>query len=425
MEIMIRNLSETFPGFVLVAVFLLSIPLAIYSQGCADTGKTDLGAKQEIQGKVVAYIPFKISSGLILVNVAINNSKELHMFLDTGMSAPIVALFHKEAIAEIGLPNTRQVLLGGAGGSGQKPGYLAQGVTVKLGNLEMPNQTLVIMDDSRDASPWQVDGIIGRTLFDSYVTRIDYEASTITLYDPASVQINNSISPAIPISLDISGIPTIEARVAISGHEERTLKLVLDLGHRNALFLNVNKAKGIIPPHHTIAGIAGRGIQGVVPSRIGRIQEIQLGSFTLRDVPTSFLEEGVNMGLSREIVDGDLGQLVFRKFNLILDYKNRRMLLTPNKYFDNPNEFDMAGFGFLEQDRDGRISIHNVIENSPASENGIRQGDKIVKINGRDVREFDYYQVYDVLRQNGKRISLTIERGKERMEKTLTLRRLL
>ena len=420
MEIMVKNLLDSLPRIIMWAILLFSIPLSIYCQGYAGSG-----SEQAIEGKTVVQIPFKISSGLILVSVRINESKELALHLDTGMSAPIVALFHKESIAEIGLQNTQQVLLGGAGGSGQKSGHLVQDVTIRLGDLEMPDQTLVVMDESRADSPWRVDGVIGRTLFDSYLTRIDYETSAITLYDPSTSQVKNPLAAAIPISLDISGIPTIETQVNIDGKEGKTLKLVLDLGHRNALFLNENKSKGIKPPERIIGGIAGRGIQGEVFSKVGRIQTIKLGSYTLRDIPTSFLAEGVNMGLNREVVDGDIGQSIFRRFHIILDYRNKRMFLTPNKYFGAPNEIDMAGFGFLEQDRDGIFTVQHVMENSPASESGIRKGDKILKINSRDAREYDYYQVYDLLRQNGKTISLTIERGKERLEKTLTLRRLL
>ena len=46
-------------------------------------------------------------------------------------------------------------------------------------------------------------------------------------------------------------------------------------------------------------------------------------------------------------------------------------------------------------------------------------------INGRDVRDYDFYQVYDLLRQKGKTVKLTLARGQERIEKALTLRRLL
>ena len=420
MEFIVKNMEPVFAKLIILSILVLAFSSSICGQDCS--GPVDI---KKIQAKAVAQIPFKISSGLLLVSIRINDSKELDMHLDTGMSAPIVALFHKEAIDEIGLQNTQQVILGGAGGSGQKSGHLAQGATVRIGDLVMPNQTIIIMNDTMDTSPWQVDGVIGRTIFDSYLTQIDYETSNITLYDPASARVSIPLADAIPISLDLSGIPTIDTTVNVSGREEKMVKLVLDLGHRNALFLNTNKTKGIVPPERTLAGIAGRGIQGEVLSTVGRIQEIKLGSYTLRDIPTSFLAEGVNMGLDRTIVDGDIGQLIFRRFHIILDYKNRRMFLTPNKYFGNPNEFDMAGFGLLEQDRDSIFVVQHVVENSPAAQNDIRKGDKIVKINGRDVREYDYYQVYDLLRQNGKPISLTIARGKERMEKRLTLLRLI
>jgi len=420
METMEKSLLETFLKFIFLAILFLSIPLYIYCQDCSEQV-----SKQEIRGKMVAQFPFKISSGLILVAVRVNDSKELAMHLDTGMSAPIVALFHKESIAEIGLQNTRQVLMGGAGSEGKKTAHLAGGVTVKIGDLVMPDQTLVIMDETRNTSPWQVDGVIGRSIFDAYLTQIDYETSAITLYDPASSKVESPPAVAIPISLDISGIPTVETQININGKEDKTVKLVLDLGHRNALFLNVNKTKGVLLPEKTIAGIAGKGIQGEILSRWGRIREIKLGSFTMRDIPTSFLEEGMNMGLNREIVDGDIGQWLFRRFHVILDYKNKQMFLIPNKYFNQTNEFDMAGFGLLEQDREGAFVVLHVIENSPASENGIRKGDKIVKINGRDAREYDFYQVYDLLRQSGKQIGLTIARGQEQIEKTLILRRLI
>ncbi|MDH4272004.1 MAG: hypothetical protein OEW18_08520, partial [Candidatus Aminicenantes bacterium] len=58
---------------------------------------------QGIQGQPIARIPFSVNNGLITVPVWINDSRELRMYLDTGMSAAIVVLFHKELIEETGL----------------------------------------------------------------------------------------------------------------------------------------------------------------------------------------------------------------------------------------------------------------------------------------------------------------------------------
>lgn len=48
-----------------------------------------------------------------------------------------------------------------------KKGTLAPGAHARLDDLEMTDQTIVIFDESRETSEWQIDGIIGRTLFDN------------------------------------------------------------------------------------------------------------------------------------------------------------------------------------------------------------------------------------------------------------------
>ncbi len=379
-------------------------------------------ASQEIRDQPVARIPFQISSGLIMISAQINDSKELKMYLDTGMSAPVVVLFHKELVEELGLKNTQNALLGGAGPGERKMGFLARGAKVRLDGLDMDNQTMIVFNESRETSEWQVDGIIGKTLFDNYVAHIDYEQSALTLYAPSGALVDRSLIP-IPINLDI-GFPIIKTKISMDGKDEIPVKLVVDLGHRNALFLNVDDKKNLRLPPTTIESLAGRGIQGDVAAKIGRLAELELGPFSLKNIPTSFLEPGANIGLRRDIVDGDIGQLILNRFNIIIDYQNKQMFLAPNRYFDHSYEYDMAGL-VLEQNKDDVYYVRYVIENSPAAENGLIKGDKIVCLNGKDVREYKYREVFDLLRQEGRDVRMTIERQKERFEKTIRLRRLI
>jgi S1-C subfamily serine protease len=102
----------------------------------------------------------------------------------------------------------------------------------------------------------------------------------------------------------------------------------------------------------------------------------------------------------------------------------RRMFLVPNAYFRRPLPFNMAGL-VLEQDRDDIYFVRYVVENSPAGENGLKEGDKITAINGLDTRKYPCLQVLDIFNAAGKKVNLTLERGGERFEKTLKLRRLI
>jgi C-terminal processing protease CtpA/Prc len=85
---------------------------------------------------------------------------------------------------------------------------------------------------------------------------------------------------------------------------------------------------------------------------------------------------------------------------------------------------NMAGL-FLEQDRDDFYFVRHVAEGSPASEKGLKAGDRITSINGVDVRKYSYREVLDIFNGAGRLVRLTLERGSERLKIKLTLKRLI
>ena len=66
--------------------------------------------------------------------------------------------------------------------------------------------------------------------------------------------------------------------------------------------------------------------------------------------------------------------------------------------------------------------IHRIIEDSPAAEAGLREGDVIMAIGGRPVSSPD--QLYSMFKQEGQEYDLSIQRGGERLQVRLKLRRL-
>lgn len=379
-------------------------------------------AQSLVRGTIAARVEFRVHSGLILVPVRVNGSRDLRMYLDTGMSAPVVVLFHKESLEELGLEGGQQALVAGAGADNRKPATVARGATVAVGPLEMTDQTLVVLGDSRETSDWPVDGIIGKTLFDKYIAEVDYEANTVTFYDPAGAKVE---APAAPIPIDLAdGMPVIEAAVDIEGARRIPLRMVVDLGHRNALSLSEDYAKGIRPPKRHIEAIAGRGIQGEIPGKLGRVKRLELGEHLLTDVPADFLAPETNAGVSRARVDANLGSLALSRFRVVLDYRGRRMFLVPNASFGRPIPVNMAGL-VLEQDRGDALVARHVIKGSPAAKKGLRAGDTITAINGRDAREFSYGEVLAVFGEEGRTLRLTVARGGERLEFKVKLKRMI
>lgn len=394
----------------------LTLSVNIFSQDLTESNQMP-----EIKGKIVTQISFVNRSGVIVVPVRINDSRILNMILDSGMSSGVVILFHKELGDELKLVYSQKAFVAGAGSEQQKPVSICINAKVNLEDIEMRNQTVVVFDDSKETSEWSWDGVIGKSLFDKYVTEIDYEKSTITFYEPDEFNITNS-SP-IPINIDY-GFPVVDSEVKIESDEKFPLKLVVDIGHRSALFIKEDSTKSIMPPGTTIKGIAGRGIQGEVTSKIGLVQEVKIGNISLTNIPTSFLSKDANMGIPISIARGDIGTLLLYRFKLILDYSRKQMYLIPNKNFDKSSEINMAGL-MIEQDIDGKALVRYVTERSPAEEIGIQKGDKIISLNGKNIKEYTFYEVNDLFTQEGVEVEVIIKRYEEEKRMVVKLKKLI
>ena len=71
------------------------------------------------------------------------------------------------------------------------------------------------------------------------------------------------------------------------------------------------------------------------------------------------------------------------------------------------------------------LRVWRVVENSPATEIGIREGDLVMAIDGKPVAELSLYQINQMFKQEGKEYLLDIIRGEEKKQLKLKLRTLL
>lgn len=376
-----------------------------------------------VQGTPKARVDFRIHNGIITIPVRINGSRVLRLLLDTGMAAPVVVLFHRETAVEAGLKTAGKVQLGGAGSEAPMPALLANDATLDVSGLRLTGQNVVIMDEGREGSPWRVDGIVGKSLFDRYVAEIDFERSTVAFFDPAEGHVEEGAA-SFPIELG-NGFPVFEAAVRIREDGEAVpLRLLLDIGHRNALSLNVDASSGILPPEHTIDTIAGRGVQGEIPAVLGWVHGLSLAGFPLTGLPAAFLGAGANPGVSQATAAGNVGSLIWSRFRMVIDYRGNKVYLAPNSRFGKPFPFNQAGL-VLEQDREYAYFVRHIVSVSPAAEAGLREGDKILAVNGRDPASLPYWDVLDLFAGVSGTLTLTVDRGGSRMKKQVVLRRLL
>ncbi len=369
-------------------------------------------------------IPFKNIGSLIVIPVRVNESRELNMVLDSGMSAGVIVLFHSELAKELGLELGQECALAGAGEGEFIKAHITVGEKIEISDIVLSNQQIVVIDEKRETSRWTFDGIIGKSIFDSYVVQIDYLRSTLIIHDASNFSAENP-ERAIPITLD-AGFPVIEAVIDTEDEKNILVKLVVDLGGRHTLAFNVNPEKKIFFPKKTISSIIGRGVQGELSGKIGRLPRLQVGGFEFRQVITNFAHEESNTGAKPTgfVFDGNLGFGVLKRFKVVFDYPHQRMFLIPNKAGVKPFEFNMLGISY-EQRIDKSLHIRDVITNSPASEKGIKTGDMIIAINGKNLQDYEYMNIYDLFREENNKIELTLQRESKKTKVSLALRRLI
>jgi C-terminal processing protease CtpA/Prc len=149
---------------------------------------------------------------------------------------------------------------------------------------------------------------------------------------------------------------------------------------------------------------------------------MQLGGLTIQQ-PIISLSQDAEGALASPDFDGVIGGELLRRFKVIFDPARRQLILESNAHFAEPYEHNMSGIGLRAEGENFRvIKIHRVIEDSPASEAGLREGDVIIAIGGQPVSSLE--QLYQMFKQEGREYDLSIMRGRDRLQVRLKLRRL-
>lgn len=116
-----------------------------------------------------------------------NDSRELKIVLDTGKPSPGLTLFDRDLGDELKLKGTRTLRVSGAGKGQVSYGMVVKSTKLSLAGLDIENQRVVILQ-SNTMQGASTDGVIGYTLFGSYVVKIDYDKKIITLISPSEFE---------------------------------------------------------------------------------------------------------------------------------------------------------------------------------------------------------------------------------------------
>jgi len=371
-------------------------------------------------------IPFELVTKHILLKVRVNDSRPLSYILDTGATPAIIQI---DRAKELGLQLHGTVGVGGAGSSPvRRTGSFVKGATFTLPQLPDFSQPVTLalpLTNLSAAFGHDVDGIIGTDFIKNFVVELDYQARLIKLHEKANFTYAGA-GETLPIRFNPDGHPMIAAEVTPQGGESIRGDFLLDTGAVGlALFSPVVEKHHLLGPHlKTVKRIGAGGAAGQVSGQIGRVSELKIGRFAIKSPLALFSQDKTGTFANPSLV-GNLGGEILSRFKIFLDYDHRKIILEPSAIFAESFDRAFSGLAVRSEGADHRtFRIIDMLENSPATEAGLKKEDLIVSINGTPAAELTLTKLQEMFERPGD-YRLVVSRGERSVPVTLTPRNLL
>jgi PDZ domain len=423
-------------------VFLLTFFISIQI-GFAQIG-FQFDAKQD---KVV--IPFQFINNLIFIPVFVNGV-ELNFLLDTGVDETI--LLSLDDKSEVSFNNVKKIKLRGLGASVAIEGLQSSGNVLYCNGLKDSDHELyIVLDQSFNFSSHvgiPVNGIIGYHFFKNHSIEINYDRKKIIVRRDLS-----KIEKKLTKKFESTSIEMQENKlycmtsVEMDSKQIET-KLLLDIGNSDALWLFQDSNPDIKVPEKSFDDFLGKGFSGDINGKRTKISNFKIANFIFKNpiiaMPDTVSVKSVSMVQNRA---GSIGGEIFRRFNVIFDYPNKKLYLRKssnyNEFFSynksgielensgmqwvpetiklsttyQDNTFDSAG------NRAGSsnfrykfelkpiFSISNIRSKSPAEIVGLKTEDIIISINNTNVNNFSLQKINQLLKsEDEKWITIEVDR---------------
>lgn len=275
-------------------------------------------------GKNHTEIPFSLVNNLIVVEVVIGR-KPMNFILDNGTSNPVI--FHKKYLKELAVTLGHEITFQGVGAKRSVQATTFYGPSLHLSGVATDRIGMVVLKKNPFAQlkgKKTIHGVLGSTLFRSFIVEIDYPNQTLRLHQQATFLAPDHYQ-SVPMKV-VAGRPYISALV--QGKLSVTeMDLLLDLGFNNSLLLQLGDSMAKKKFTKSVTTRIGAGYGGSLIGRKGTIPSVLIGSNYYENVATivpvsqSISWKKIGSGIQRM---GSVGNTMFKDTSIIINYPEEK-----------------------------------------------------------------------------------------------------
>jgi hypothetical protein len=344
-------------------------------------------------------------NNLIIIPVMINGKGPFQFILDTGVG--ILMITEPTLIDSLDESETRAIRINGVGEGSGMIALIHPSAKIDIGNSITGTMPVAILkEEAFNLSSFvgmPIHGLIGYELFSSFIIQINYSVKTITYYRHETAYIPRK-GTKLPISIE-DRKPYIQSKLVFAKGQEKSVKLIIDTGAGHPVSLETEDGIPYEIPEKRISANLGVGLSGIINGFMARVPKMSLGKFSFNNIICAFPNyKDVAAKIPTINRNGNLGNEILRRFNMVFDYSRESIYLKPNYTFREPYEHDMSG---IEITTDGPnfegIVILRVEPNSAADQIGLKPGDRILSANFKKVSELGIEALNNLLKSRDNR----------------------
>jgi predicted metalloprotease with PDZ domain len=140
--------------------------------------------------------------------------------------------------------------------------------------------------------------------------------------------------------------------------------------------------------------------------KLSTVKRVKLGSYKFNRVPIHIYDDSLNV-LAYPDISGLVGSDLLRRFNLVINYPERIIHLSPNTHLKDPFDYSYTGMSYYFID--GKVTITEVQQGSPAEKAGLLPGDVIFGVENNFSNSIQQYKA--MMQTAGEKLRILIFRN--------------